>query len=259
VIPAWRLLHTEPMSGAGNMGLDEALLYRARATGECVFRVYTWLRPTLSLGRNQQARGRIDPARARDGGVDIVRRPTGGRALLHHHEVTYSVTAPVRREESVRDWHERVNGVLLAAIRSLGVRAEPAMASGRTPTPGSASCFQRPDAGEIVVDGRKLVGSAVLKEGAALLQHGSILLEDDQGLLVDLLPRGEVPPARAATLREALGRVPAVAEVRDALFRAVRAAAGGAGVTPLDAAEDLTRAAERAAARYASDEWTFTR
>lgn len=252
----WRLLHTPPMSGAENMGLDQALLERAAEGREGVVRVYSWSRPTLSLGRHEVARGRVDRARARAAGVDIVRRPTGGRALLHHREVTYSVTAPVARGESVRGWYATINGWLLEALRDLGVRAEPAVAVGRTPIPGTASCFQRPDRGEIVVGGRKLVGSALLRERGALLQHGSILLEDDQGMLLDLLPPGEHDGEPAGTLRVALGRVPAVSEVAGALFDVVRRrSAGGAALLPLEG--DLVAAGSVAARRFADDAWTF--
>ena len=74
--------------------MDVSLLDRARSSGECVMRIYEWSRPTLSLGRNQAARGHYDLERARAAGIDFVRRPTGGRAVLHHRELTYSVTAP---------------------------------------------------------------------------------------------------------------------------------------------------------------------
>jgi lipoate-protein ligase A len=252
----WRLLHMAPRPGAANMGLDEALMARARETGECVLRTYAWSRPTLSLGRHQVARGRIDPARVRARGMDLVRRPTGGRALLHHREVTYSVTAPLGRDDSARAWYEAVNGVLLGALRELGVGAVPAVATGRTPIPGSASCFQRPDDGEIVVNGRKLVGSALWREGGALLQHGSILLEDDQALLVDLLPPGDGSAEPAATLHAALGRLPGADEVAGALASALMAA-GARTAVPLVLDARLEAVAEAAAQRYASDDWTF--
>jgi lipoate-protein ligase A len=253
----WRQLHTPPLSGAANMGLDEALMARARETGVCTFRVYSWSTPTLSLGRNQLARGRIDPERLRRSGVDVVRRPTGGRALLHHRELTYSVAAPIGRDESAKAWYAAINAVLLEALGALGVPAVPATIVGRTPTPGTASCFQRPDVGEIVVDGRKLVGSAVLKERGALLQHGSILLDDDQGMLVDLLPAGESPPEPAATLRASLGSEPPLIDtVADALFDALGRHAR-AERAPLDVDDGLRREAALAAQRYASDEWTF--
>src|SRR6476620_9212884 len=90
----WRLLLSPPLGGPENMALDEALMGRARRTGESVLRVYAWSRPTLSLGRNQRAVGLYREQALAERGVGVVRRPTGGRALLHHREITYSVTAP---------------------------------------------------------------------------------------------------------------------------------------------------------------------
>src|SRR5512132_3240243 len=92
----WRLLFAAPRSGAENMARDMALLSRAARTGETVFSIYSWSHPTLSFGRNQPAAGLYDVEKIRDAEMDVVRRPTGGRAILHHREVTYSVTAPVK-------------------------------------------------------------------------------------------------------------------------------------------------------------------
>src|SRR3954468_19192034 len=99
----WRLMLTEPRSGAENMARDTALVARAARTGETVFSVYSWERATLSLGRNQTATGRYDVQRIRAAGIDIVRRPTGGRAILHDREVTYSVTAPLADAPPLRE------------------------------------------------------------------------------------------------------------------------------------------------------------
>jgi lipoate-protein ligase A len=249
----WRILHTAPLSGAANMAIDQALMNRARRTGEKVLRVYTWAEPTLSLGRHQAALGRIDPDAARARGVSLVRRPTGGRALLHHREVTYSVTTPFTRDDSVRAWYSSITLVLLRALHSLGVNAEMAVAEGRTPPPASASCFVRPDEGEIVLSGRKLVGSALLRQDGALLQHGSILLEDDQSLLTELLPPDEQRPAPAGTLRQALGTAPSVATVANALF----AALGDVDPSPLESDPTLRADAQAAERVYGSEEWTF--
>jgi len=251
----WRTLVTPPRSGAANMALDHALMERARRTGQRVLRVYTWSGPTLSLGRNQAARGRIDDDTARALGVMLVRRPTGGRALLHHREVTYSVTAHLERGDSVREWYAAINAILLDALHRLGVDAEPAISHGRTPLPATASCFVRADEGEISFAGRKLVGSALLRREDALLQHGSILLDDDQALLERILPDDEAPPMPAGTLRQALGRDVGVSEVASALVMALGAA--GADESALEEDAQLvvdTGAAERI---YSSEEWTY--
>ena len=252
----WRLIHTPARSGAANMAIDQALMARARRTGESVLRVYTWSAPTLSLGRHQSTRGRIDPRVARELGVSLVRRPTGGRALLHHREVTYSVTAALARDDSVRSWYASINTVLLRALRALGVDAKTAAVSGRTPLPSTASCFVRPDEGEITVGGRKLVGSALLRLEGALLQHGSILLEDDQPMLNALLPVDEVRPAPAGTLRQALGAAPTVNDVADALFASLSGVAT-VDASPLDSDDPFWADAEESERQYASEEWTF--
>ena len=91
----WRFLDSGAADGVTNMATDVALLEHARRTGETTLRVYAWSRPTLSLGRHERARGLFATDVLHADGVDVVRRPTGGRALLHHREVTYSVTAPI--------------------------------------------------------------------------------------------------------------------------------------------------------------------
>lgn len=262
--PVARVLLTPSLPGVGNMALDEALLERARRTRETVLRVYTWSAPTLSLGRNQTARGAFDPDRARALGVDIVRRLTGGRALLHHREVTYSVTAALGHGDSLRAWYGGINAILLRALRSLGVPAALAPRSGRMPPPASAPCFELPAEGEIMVNGQKLVGSALVREDGALLQHGSILLDDDQGLIASLSSSPPIAVAPAATLRSALGRVPALPEIAAALFGAARDAAGPAGravaaVQELEPDDELRALTALARERYASEGWTWRR
>jgi lipoate-protein ligase A len=240
------------------MAVDAVLLDRARQTGECVLRVYTWARPTLSLGRNQAARGVYDPERARELGVEVVRRPTGGRAVLHWREVTYSVAAPVDPAEPLRESYARINRLLLDGLRRLGVDAALARPGVRAPLPGVAPCFETPTEGELVVESRKLVGSAQYREPGALLQHGSILLDDDQPLLARLALRPLPVIPAPATLHEALGRVPPVAEVADALFAAVRATEDPDAL-PFDATPSLDAAVRRAADRFRDDGWTWRR
>lgn len=221
--PRWRLLLSPPLDAATNMALDVALMRRARETGEAVLRVYGWESPTLSLGRNQPARGQYDEPRAARDGIAIVRRPTGGRALLHWREVTYSVTAPATDAGSLRASYGRINALLLEALRRLGVDARLAEPAGRAAVPSLAPCFEAPAAGEIVAGARKLVGSAQRRDEGALLQHGSMLVDDDQPL-VAALTRARVPAAAPpATLRELLGRAPSPGEVAGALADAVRA------------------------------------
>ena len=241
------------------MARDTALMERARETGECVFSVYGWSAPTLSLGRNQAAKGRYDLDKIRQRTIDVVRRPTGGRALLHFHEVTYSVTAPLGADEPLQESYERINRILIDGLARLGVEASEANPAGRTPQPGDLPCFAAPVEGELVSDGAKLVGSAQVRENGALLQHGSILIEDDQPIINDLLqsPLSETETPPAATLRNILGREPSIHDVGLALFDGVRALEDpNANAIDEDEIRDATL---RHLGHYTNELWTWRR
>lgn len=249
----WRFLDSGALDGAEQMSLDAGLMDRARESGEAVLRVYGWARPTLSFGRHESVRGRFDPLQLGCAGVGAVRRPTGGRVLLHDHEVTYSVTAPAADGERLRASYRRINAMLISALASLGVPIMEAEGA-RARRPGGAACFAEPSAGELVVDGRKLVGSAQLRERGALLQHGSILLDDDQPRIAALAARPMVPAMPAATLRACLARTPDYGEVRDALRLALARAEGDP--VPLGA-DEAARFAGPHRSLFASEEWTW--
>jgi lipoate-protein ligase A len=254
----WRLLISPPQGGPENMALDEALMARALCTGETVFRVYGWSVPTLSLGRNQRARGLYREDLLAKRGIGVVRRPTGGRALLHHREVTYSVTAPCPAEGALLSEYERINALLARALAALGAPVVAAEPRARSSAPSAAPCFAEPARGELILEGRKLVGSAQWRDRGALLQHGSILLEDDQSSIPGLMRDPIEPPGPPATLRDALGLAPVMAQVGDALFDAVRALADPLA-RELEVDDDLARDAERLAERYRDDVWTWRR
>ena len=254
----WRLIVSEPGDGVENMATDEALMEEARASGEAIARVYTWSVPTLSFGRNQPARGSYDADAAAARGIGIVRRPTGGRALLHHREITYAIGAPVRAL-SLREAYGRINLILVGALRSFGLDVHLAGAA-RARRPDIAPCFAEPAEGEIVLGGRKLVGSAQWRDGTALLQHGSILIDDDQpsiAALMTVAPTTVVPAP--ATLRETVAVVPSVAEFARALGAAVEQSEG----VPCDHADadatTLRRRARDLSSRYADPAWTWRR
>ena len=254
----WRLLLSPPLGGPENMALDEALMARARRTGESVLRVYGWSSPTLSLGRNQRAHGLYDAARLSALGVGVVRRPTGGRALLHHREVTYSVTAPCEPGAELQVEYGRINALLGSALAALGAPVTVARPVTRAPLPSAAPCFAEPSRGELVLGGRKLVGSAQWRDRGALLQHGSILVDDDQRTISELMAERAQIATSPATLRDALGRAPSIDEVAEALFEAVRAHADRRA-RPLDPDELLERDAADLATRYRDDAWTWRR
>jgi lipoate-protein ligase A len=256
---AWRLLIAPPRRGAENMARDVALMHRARETSQTVFSVYGWTQPTLSLGRNQLAIGCYDLERMRFLGIDIVRRPTGGRALLHHREVTYSVTAPIVAGVTLRESYERINVILLTALRSLGVGASVAEPEDPALPPTNSPCFATPSRGELITDGRKLVGSAQWRDARALLQHGSILIEDDQSLIQSFSlrqSRASTMPA-PATLSRALGRIPQAEEITQALIGAVRAIEDP-DAQPIDE-EEVRDSTLAELPRFENEVWTWRR
>jgi lipoate-protein ligase A len=252
----WRLMLVPPRSGAENMARDSGLMDRARETGEGVVTVYEWSAPTLSLGRNQTAQGRYDLGEMQSLGVDVVRRPTGGRALLHHREITYSVTGPAQPGESLSSTYREINKLLIAALATIGVKAAESQSSEPAERPGTLPCFATPAEGELVADGAKLVGSAQLREDGAFLQHGSMLIADDQALIERLLITPEaVPLPGAATLSRLLGRVPAAQEVAEAM-RGALSQVWNADATAIDEREAEDYAA-RHIDRYRSELWTW--
>lgn len=250
---AWRMLLSPPLSGPENMACDVALMDRARATGEAVVRVYSWSVPTLSFGRNQKTTG-YDRDMLACAGIAVVRRPTGGRAILHHREITYSVAAPVAPGESIAAEYAWINALLLRALRAMGVDAVIATRTGRAPAPDANPCFAMPTPGEITVGGRKLVGSAQYRQDGAMLQHGSILVSDDQSSLAALAGAGRA--VQPATLEQALGRAPRPDELYDALCSAMAEEGIEPGALPAD---ELPQSIARHVPMFADPQWTWRR
>jgi len=193
----WRFFDTGPASGPFNMGLDEAILAaHAQALVPPTVRVYAWERPTLSLGYAQRddlafARGEGVKSlleRCRGAGLEVVRRPTGGRAILHHLEITYSVvirTSLLGGESSISRSYRFLCRGLAIALERLGIQVDFSAGSDGTPPFGKAvpqMCFAVGSRSDVVVNGAKVVGSAQARKNGALLQHGSIPLGYDEGL-----------------------------------------------------------------------------
>jgi lipoate-protein ligase A len=243
------------------MARDAALLDHAARTQESVFSIYSWGKPTLSFGRNQRAKGMYDRTRLSAGGVDVVRRPTGGRAILHNREITYSVAAPVIEAESLRKSYDRVNEMLLNGLGRLGVAASIAPDGGAALPPGAIPCFETPSQGEIVAGGRKLVGSAQWREPRAFLQHGSILVDDDQTAIASFAAAGAddaaVTTPSPATLRDLLGRAPSSDEMASVMFEAVREVEGTVG-SPMPEEEIRGDALSRLG-EFLDESWTWRR
>src|SRR5579884_127883 len=228
----WRLIMEErPRTGAWNMALDEAIS-QAVAAGSVppTLRFYQWEPPCLSLGKRQPLSGIALDRCARDG-VDVVRRATGGLAILHTDELTYSIaTTPddPRAEGAILDAYRRLSEGLIAGLGVLGVRAEMApVVPGGTPN-ASAACFEAPSAYEVEAGGKKLIGSAQVRPQGRVLQHGSLPLRGDIARIVDYLRfegDGERESLRAhlrkraTTLGDVLRRDVSFAEVARAMAR----------------------------------------
>ncbi len=240
------------------MALDEALMTRARQSGEWALRVYAWSAPTISLGRNQSAMRHYDRERIRREGLAVVRRPTGGRAILHHREITYSVTGPALHAGSERESYGRITRLLVRALENLGVRATVAPRRERARAPDATPCFERPGEGELTFEGRKLAGSAQWRSDGALLQHGSILVGDDQGRLAQFAMAAQPDLPEPATLAQAIGRAPSLDEAAASFAAAVRELEDPQAAQ-LEIDDDLRARVTSLIVQYSDDSWTWRR
>jgi lipoate-protein ligase A len=163
-----RLLPHAVADGPHNMAADATLLESA-AAGIASVRFYGWSEATVSLGYFQPERLRQSNPRTAD--LPFVRRPTGGAALVHHHELTYALALP----DGDACWLCRMHQIIAAALRGLGVSAFSCQAEVKPAAPGLL-CFQHHTPGDLLIDAAKVVGSAQRRQRRALLQHGGILL-----------------------------------------------------------------------------------
>jgi lipoyl(octanoyl) transferase len=248
------------------MAIDQALLEGALRNGPSL-RLYGWQPACLSFGRNQLVRGIYDPARAHARGMDVVRRPTGGLAVLHDAELTYALAAPVAVVGRPRKAYRAITEALVTGLRGLGVLAAVASADAgaRAPAPtGTHPCFDGAAPGEIIAGDLKLVGSAQRTEGGCLLQHGSILLAGEQSIVSDLRfdgaggMEGSGPRPGNSTLAGILGVAPA-AEVVAAAIAGGFEEAFGIRLAP----DALTHAESMRALdlehHFGDDAWTWRR
>jgi lipoate-protein ligase A len=166
------------------MALDEAVFLQSRdRITPPTLRFYTWLAPAVSIGHFQQIEKDIDLAVCRKRAVDIVRRPTGGKAVFHIHDLTYAVVGCERRDGFPADilgTYRMISRCLVRGLHELGIDAQMAQDGRKWPVmPAAASCFSMPSRYELLVNGRKICGSAQVRSHGAFLQHGSLLLDFD--------------------------------------------------------------------------------
>lgn len=240
------------------MALDHALLESVQNHPRAVLRLYRWQPACLSFGRHQPARDHYDAAAAQRLGIDIVRRPTGGMAVLHDDELTYAVVAPLDLLGGPRASYHAINAALVAGLQQLGAPAQLAPGSKRSAFGSMHPCFAEPAAGEVVVGAQKLVGSAQRCEKRTLLQHGSILRAGSQ----DVVGRMAAVPfdlsGRATTLTAVLGAAPSLERLTAAITAGFQQVTGCSLVPAGLSAETATRASELEAL-YRSPAWTWRR
>jgi lipoate-protein ligase A len=276
----WRLLHSPPLDGAMNMAVDEAILNAvAEGAAPPTLRFFAWTPPCLSLGYAQPVSD-VDADRLAAHGWGLVRRPTGGRAILHTDELTYSVIAPMdepRVHGGVIESYRQLADGLLRGLALIGLSANADRkrreeGGGNSPPPSSLPpppstnpvCFETPSDYEITADGKKLLGSAQVRRRGVVLQHGTLPLVGDLGRICEALhfeseaERERVRARvlqRATTLATVLGRAVSWEAAAEAMQR------GFAGALNLRLEMGELSEAERAeaerlrAAKYAAEVW----
>jgi len=254
-----RILSDRHARGAWNMAVDEMLLDGGSSSAGFTLRFYTWRLPTVSLGYMQPWRQGIDAALARRLGVDLVRRPTGGRAVLHNDELTYSLVGPSDLGPlagGVMETYRRLADGLCRGLRQMGANVEvvrPMASSERQGRTGA--CFSSRSRYELTHDGRKLVGSAQRRSGGRVLQHGAMPIGTPDARFWRVLGAdGAIAAAATASLEEALGRRPSSRAMTNGLARSIAEALDlPTHIGSLSGRE--RRAAANLARRHASAAW----
>ena len=255
----WRVLDTEANDAPWNMALDEALLLLCDEQLHLTLRFYEWARPTLSLGYFQSVHD-VNLAECARRGFDWIRRPTGGRAVLHDHELTYSVVGPIEvLGASIAQSHERISRALALGLEKLGLRAAfaPSEASARE---ASAACFAAPALVELTVQGKKIIGSAQVRTKRSLLQHGSIPITIDFAAWEALMKLpASVLRRKAISVSEALGREPSIEELKRALIEGVQEYFGVECVPGKLTPTERALAQKLSVEKYATPQWNWLR
>jgi lipoate-protein ligase A len=191
------------------MAADEAVFLLSRDRSSPTVRFYAWLAPSVSVGYFQQIDRDIDLAACRERSIDIVRRPTGGKAVFHGQDLTYAVVGIEQRDGFPADilgTYRIISRCLIRGLREIGIEAQMAEEGRALPeTPAKASCFSAPSRYELLVQGRKICGSAQVRSHGSFLQHGSLLLAFDPLRTGELLlPHQEGRDQQIAHLRQSV-------------------------------------------------------
>ncbi len=267
MVHEFRLIYDREHDGAANMARDEAISRAASAGAQPpTLRLYGWVPPAISLGQSQRIAS-VDEAACAANGVGIVRRPTGGLAILHTDELTSSVALPIDHpiaEGDVMTSYRRMAAAIVAALKLLGVSDASADRVAKEDKAKGPVCFEAPSDYEVVggAGGRKLVGSAQWRRVDGVLQHGSLPLRGDIAracaYLVDA-PGPETVRAHAATLKDVLGRDVSWDEAAGAWQRAFSEALDIRFVEGTLSDDEARCAEELIATKYGNDAWTKRR
>ena len=256
------------------MALDEAILeHIGRSASSPTLRLYAWDPPCLSLGHAQPFAD-VDMQRLQQRGWEIVRRATGGRAILHTDELTYSVIAPLdepRVAGSILESYNRLAQALLLAVKTLGLPVEMkedvshAASHASSLTYANPVCFEVPSTYEITVNGKKLIGSAQARKKEGVLQHGSLPLNGDLARICQVLVfENETAREnasrrlldRATTVESALGRLVSWEQAAQAFIQAFEAQLGICLERGELSDSESRRADELVAEKYNHASWT---
>lgn len=273
----WRFIDSGNCSPAFNMALDEALLdWHSEGKIPPVIRFYGWNPATLSIGYFQKVEKEIDLEAVKAHGLGFVRRPTGGRGVLHEHELTYSVIVSEDHPEmpkTVTEAYRVISEGILKGFHQLGLEAYfavPRTEEERSAlkNPRSAVCFDAPSWYELVVEGRKVAGSAQTRQKGVILQHGSILLDLDEDKLFSLFkyPNDRVKERmksafknKAVAINEISQRNITLEEAKEAFYKGF-AEGLNIALEPYHLnEEELAYVNKIAKERYENDEWNYKR
>jgi len=196
------------LDGSWNMALDEYLFQSLSEEPQTILRFYKWKNPTVSLGYSQKVLEVADVEFCKKNGIDIVRRMTGGKLVLHHKEVTYSLASSDTElfTATIADSYRLISEALMKGLERMGLAPSLASPAPQEYIRGNLPCFSYPSRNEVEVDGKKIIGSAQKRVGTKFIQHGSIPLEEDDNLLTSIsFLEGAGEEVRMLSLTEALG------------------------------------------------------
>ena len=267
----WRLIKSQASSAAYNMALDEALLSATSQKKSLpTLRLYSWQVPSLSLGYAQPAAD-VDQAELAKRGWQLVRRPTGGKAILHTDELTYSITAPLDDPlvaGSLLESYQRISRALQTALNLLetNTHADNIPDLPFEPSKKEPVCFQTPSNYEITWNGKKLIGSAQARKLGGVLQHGSLPLYGDLSRITQVLSypsqierefAAKKTLSQATTLEIAAGRIISWEQAAEAVIQSFSTVFGLSFIPGQPSQDELIMADELVQTKYGSDSWNL--